>query len=144
MVKSSLASDGVFSSKYWDLAPPNVLTSVHGAMYNIALRFNTFKENYMYAIVKTGGKQYKVTPGEYLSVEKLDAEVGEKVELEVICVVDGSKVDLDTKAKAVATVLDQYKDKKKLVFKFKKRKNYKKLRGHRQNLTRIQIESIGE
>ena len=113
-------------------------------MYNIALRFNTFKENYMYAIVKTGGKQYKVTPGEYLSVEKLDAEVGEKVELEAICVVDGSKVDLDTKAKVVAIVLDQYKDKKKLVFKFKKRKNYKKLRGHRQNLTRIQIESIGE
>lgn len=113
-------------------------------MYNIALRFNTFKENYMYAIVKTGGKQYKVTPGEYLSVEKLDAEVVEKVELEAICVVDGSKVDLDTKAKVVATVLDQYKDKKKLVFKFKKRKNYKKLRGHRQNLTRIQIESIGE
>lgn len=99
----------------------------------------------MYAIVKTGGKQYKVTPGEYLSVEKLDAEVGDKVELEAICVVDGKKVELDKAAetKVVAVVLDQYRDKKKLVFKFKKRKNYKKLRGHRQHLTRIQIESIG-
>lgn len=99
----------------------------------------------MYAIVKTGGKQYKVAAGEYLSVEKLDAEVGEKVELEAICVVDGGKVELTDagKTKVVAVVLDQYKGEKKLVFKFKKRKNYKKLRGHRQNLTRIQIESIG-
>ena len=92
----------------------------------------------MYAIVKTGGKQYKVAAGEYLSVEKLDAEVGEKVELEAICVVDGGKVELADagKTKVVAVVLDQYKGEKK-------RKNYKKLRGHRQNLTRIQIESIG-
>ena len=99
----------------------------------------------MYAIVKTGGKQYKMAAGEYLSVEKLDAEVGEKVELEAICVVDGGKVELADagKTKVVAVVLDQYKGEKKLVFKFKKRKNYKKLRGHRQNLTRIQIESIG-
>ena len=99
----------------------------------------------MYAIVKTGGKQYKVAAGEYLSVEKLDAEVGEKVELEAICVVDGSKVELADagKTKVVAVVLDQYKGEKKLVFKFKKRKNYKKMRGHRQYLTRIQVESIG-
>ena len=101
----------------------------------------------MYAIVKTGGKQYKVAAGEYLSVEKLDAEVGEKVELEAICVVDGAKVEADP-AKAAATkvtaiILEQFKGEKQLVFKFKKRKNYKKLRGHRQNLTRIQIESIG-
>lgn len=100
----------------------------------------------MYAIVKTGGKQYKVTPGEYLSVEKLDAEVGDKVELEAICVVDGKNVELEgaAKTKVVAVVLEQYKGKKQLVFKFKKRKNYKKMRGHRQQLTRIQIESIGD
>ena len=101
----------------------------------------------MYAIVKTGGKQYKVAPGDKLSVEKLDAEVGSQVELQPICIVDGSKVEADpskaAKTKVVATVLEQYKDKKVLVFKFKKRKNYKRLRGHRQNLTRIQIESIG-
>ena len=101
----------------------------------------------MYAIVKTGGKQYKVAPGDRLNVEKLDAEVGAKVDLEAICVVDGEKVEADP-AKAAATkvtaiVLEQFKGEKQLVFKFKKRKNYKKLRGHRQRLTRIEIESVG-
>lgn len=99
----------------------------------------------MYAIVKTGGKQYKVAAGDKLNVEKLNAEVGEKVELEAICVVDGETVEVANAAqtKVVAVVLEQFKGKKQLVFKFKKRKNYKKLRGHRQQLTRIQIESIG-
>ena len=99
----------------------------------------------MYAIVKTGGKQYKVAPGDILAVEKLDVAAGEKVELEAICVVDGDKVDVKDAAntKVEAIVLDQFKGEKQLVFKFKKRKGYKKLRGHRQNLTRIQIESVG-
>ena len=101
----------------------------------------------MYAIVKTGGKQYKVAPGDKLCVEKLDAEVGESVELTAICIVDGAKVEADpdkaAQTKVVATVLEQFKDKKKLVFKFKKRKNYHRLRGHRQQLTRIEIASIG-
>ena len=101
----------------------------------------------MYAIVKTGGKQYKVAPGDKLNIEKLDAAVGDKVELEAICVVDGAKVEADP-AKAAATkvtaiILEQFKGEKQLVFKFKKRKNYKKLRGHRQRLTRIEIESVG-
>ena len=90
----------------------------------------------MYAIVKTGGKQYKVAPGDKLNIEKLDAAVGDKVELEAICVVDGAKVEADP-AKAAATkvtaiILEQFKGEKQLVFKFKKRKNYKKMRGHRQ------------
>ena len=101
----------------------------------------------MYAIVKTGGKQYKVAAGDIIDIEKLEVAEGEKVELPVICVVDGEKVEADPAAaaatKVVATVLSQYKGKKQLVFKFKKRKNYKKLRGHRQNLTRVQIESVG-
>ena len=101
----------------------------------------------MYAIVKTGGKQYKVAPGDKLNLEKLDAAVGDKVELEAICVVDGAKVEADP-AKAAATkvtaiILEQFKGEKQLVFKFKKRKNYKKLRGHRQQLTRVEIESVG-
>ena len=98
----------------------------------------------MYAIVKTGGKQYKVAAGEYLSVEKLDAEVGEKVELEAICVVDGGKVELADagKTKVVAVVLDQYKGEKKLVFKFKKRKRYHRLKGHRQQLTKVKITKV--
>ena len=70
----------------------------------------------MYAIVKTGGKQYKVAPGDKLNIEKLDAAVGDKVELEAICVVDGAKVEADP-AKAAATkvtaiILEQFKGEK--------------------------------
>ena len=101
----------------------------------------------MYAIVKTGGKQYKVAPGDKLNVEKLDAEVGSQVELQAICIVDGDKVEADpakaAATKVTATVIEQFRGEKQLVFKFKKRKNYKKMRGHRQYLTRIQVESIG-
>ncbi|MEG0070601.1 MAG: 50S ribosomal protein L21 [Raoultibacter sp.] len=101
----------------------------------------------MYAIVKTGGKQYKVAPGDILEIEKLDIEPGKKVALDAICIVDGDKVEADpaaaAKTKVEAIVLDQFKGEKQLVFKFKKRKNYKKLQGHRQNLTRVRIESVG-
>ena len=100
----------------------------------------------MYAIVKTGGKQYKVSTGDCLNVEKLEGEAGDKVALTAIAVVDGSKVVADpaeaAKTKVEATIVEQFKGEKQLVFKFKKRKNYKKLRGHRQQLTRIQITSI--
>ena len=88
----------------------------------------------MYAIVKTGGKQYKVAPGDKINIEKLNVEPGDKVE---------SDPEKAAKTKVVATVLEQFKGDKALVFKFKKRKNYKKLRGHRQNLTRVKIESVG-
>ena len=100
----------------------------------------------MYAIVKTGGKQYKVAPGDKLNIEKLDAEVGATVELPVICFVDGDVVEADpakaSAKKVTAEVVEQFKGPKQLVFKFKKRKNYKKLRGHRQQLTRVEIKSI--
>ena len=70
----------------------------------------------MYAIVKTGGKQYKVAPGDRINIEKLDAEVGAEVELPVICVVDGETVEADpAKAaanKVVATVIEQFKGEK--------------------------------
>ncbi len=101
----------------------------------------------MYAIVKTGGKQYKVAPGDKICIEKMDAEPGTTVELPAICVVDGDKVEADpakaAATKVVATVLEHYKGKKQLVFKFKKRKNYKKLRGHRQQLMRVHIDAVG-
>ena len=102
----------------------------------------------MYAVVKTGGKQYKVEPGTVLSIEKLVAEVGDEVELPVIFVSDGETIEADpakaAATKVVAKVLDQYKGKKQLVFKFKKRKGYKKLNGHRQQLTRVRIISVGD
>ena len=87
----------------------------------------------MYAIVKTGGKQYKVAVGDKLNIEKLDAEVGATVEA------DPAKA---AAKKVTAEVVEQFKGPKQLVFKFKQRKNYKKLRGHRQQLTRVEIKSI--
>ena len=102
----------------------------------------------MYAVVKTGGKQYKVAPGDVISIEKLKAEVGEEVELPVIFIADGDTIEADPEkaaaTKVTAEVIDQYKGKKQLVFKFKKRKGYKKLRGHRQQLTRVRIISVGD
>ena len=101
----------------------------------------------MYAIVSTGGKQYKVATDDVITVEKIEGEAGSKVELEVIFLNDGKKIVTDpaklAKAKVTAEILEQFKGEKQLVFKFKKRKNYKKLRGHRQRLTRIEIESVG-
>ena len=101
----------------------------------------------MYAIVKTGGKQYKVSAGDFLNVEKLNAEAGDTVALDVIAVVDGDKIEAHpakaSKTKVEAVVVEQFKGEKQLIFKFKKRKNYKRTRGHRQNLTRIQITAVG-
>ena len=101
----------------------------------------------MYAIVKTGGKQYKVAEGDKLNIEKLDAQVGDKVELEAICIVDGDKVEADpakaAKFVVTAEVLEQFKGEKQIVFKFKKRKGYKKLNGHRQQLTKVRVVSVG-
>ena len=101
----------------------------------------------MYAIVKRGGKQYKVAPGDRINTEKPDAEGGAEAELPVTCVADGETVEADpakaAATKVVATVIEQFKGEKVLVFKFKKRKNYKKLRGHRQQLTRVEIKSVG-
>lgn len=101
----------------------------------------------MYAIVKTGGKQYTVKPGDVLDVEKIEGEAGDKVDLQVLLLNDGNKVVADAaeaaKVKVTAEIIDQHKGKKQLVFKFKKRKNYKKLRGHRQQLTRVEIKSVG-
>lgn len=101
----------------------------------------------MYAIIKTGGKQYKVAAGDYLNVEKLDAEVGAKVELEAIAIVDGDKIEADpakaAQTKVEAEVVEQFRGEKQLIFKFKKRKNYKRTRGHRQYLTRVKICAVG-
>ncbi len=100
----------------------------------------------MYAIVKTGGKQYTVKPGDVFDVEKLEGEAGDKVELEVIFLNDGTNIVTDAeglaKTKVVAQIVDQHKGKKQIVFKFKKRKGYKRTKGHRQNLTKIAIVDV--
>ncbi len=101
----------------------------------------------MYAVVKTGGKQYKVTPGEVLKVEKLNAEVGSEVELpDVLMVIKDDDIQVGTpvieNASVKAKVLEHGKAKKVIVFKKKRRKGYKKKRGHRQHFTTIEIQDI--
>ena len=100
-----------------------------------------------YAVIRTGGKQYLVHEGEYLSVEKLDLEAGTKFDItDVLLVIDGDKVivgqPIVSNAKVVATIDEQYRDAKKIVFKYKKRKNYRVKNGHRQSLTKITINKI--
>jgi large subunit ribosomal protein L21 len=99
----------------------------------------------MYAVVKTGGKQHKVAVGEIISVEKLDAVAGTVVTLPVLFVSDEDKVLTGAEAAAItvtAEVLGQGKADKVLVFKFRKRKGSKTLRGHRQPLTLLKVTDI--
>ena len=100
----------------------------------------------MYAIIATGGKQYKVAKGDVLDVEKLDAQPGDKVELPVLLLNDGKQTIVDAAflqdKKVTAEVVEQFKGEKVLVFKFKKRKRYHRANGHRQNLTKIQIVEL--
>ncbi|MDY2777306.1 MAG: 50S ribosomal protein L21 [Collinsella sp.] len=100
----------------------------------------------MYAIVTTGGKQYKVATDDVLTVEKIEGEVGTKVELPVLFLNDGKKIVTDpaklAKAKVTAEIVDQFKGEKQLVYKFKKRKRYHKLQGHRQQLTKLKITKV--
>lgn len=101
----------------------------------------------MYAVLVTGGKQYRVQEGDVLFVEKLEAEVETTVELTEILAVgkeDGLVVGKPVVegAKVVAKILAQGKAKKIVVFKFKRKKDYRKKQGHRQAYTKIQIEKI--
>lgn len=98
-----------------------------------------------YAVVKTGGKQYRVEQGQYLLVEKLPADEGSTVELEPILFSgDQSVFDADglKKVKVSAKVLGHEKGEKLRVFKFKPKRGYKRTAGHRQKLTRIEITEI--
>jgi len=101
----------------------------------------------MYAIIKTGGKQYRVTKGEKLKLEKLDAEIGKKVVFdEVLSVGEGADLEIGTPylkdTTVEAKVLDEGKSKKIEVVKFKRRKNYKRNFGHRQHYSLVEITNI--
>jgi len=100
----------------------------------------------MYAVIKTGGKQYKVTEGEFLRVEKLEGEIGDTVEFAEVLMVGGENAVVGAPvvpgASVTARISVQGKGKKVLVFKSKKRKGTRKLRGHRQHLTVLKIEKI--
>ena len=99
----------------------------------------------MYAIIENGGKQYKVSEGDVLKVEKLPAEVGSEVTFNFVMVSDDKcvKVGIDVKnAKVTAKVEAQDKFKKIIVFKYKAKKNERKKQGHRQPFTAVKIEKI--
>lgn len=101
----------------------------------------------MYAIIQTGGKQYKVEAGDEVLVEKLNAEIGAEVEFDVLLVADEAGVKIGTPVvegvKAKAKVLEQGKGEKVIVFKYKPKKNIRKKNGHRQPYTKVEILSIG-
>ncbi len=101
----------------------------------------------MYAVIRSGGKQHRVEPGSKLKVERLDGKVGSKIELkEVLMVESDGKVTIGDplvkKAKVKATVLDQAREKKIIVFKMKRKKQYRRRRGHRQAYTELLINDI--
>jgi len=101
----------------------------------------------MYAVVKTGGKQYRVAKDDVIIVEKLSANAGTAVELDEVLILDNGKqtfigTPLVDGARVAATVLDQTRGEKIIVFKKKRRKDYKRKKGHRQDLTVLRITEI--
>ncbi|MGH9341705.1 MAG: 50S ribosomal protein L21 [Acidobacteriota bacterium] len=101
----------------------------------------------MYAIIQSGGKQYRVSQGDRIKVERLEGEVGNQVTFdEVLLVGGGNPVEVGnpvvSNARVMGTIVEQGKGDKVLVFKFKRRKMYRKLRGHRQLFTGIKIDEI--
>jgi large subunit ribosomal protein L21 len=101
----------------------------------------------MYAVIKTGGKQYRVAAGEKLKIEQIPAEVGAEITLDqVLMVGDGESVKIGAPlvqgASVKAKVLSQGRHDKVKIFKMRRRKHYQKHQGHRQNFTEIQISGI--
>jgi len=102
----------------------------------------------MYAVIQTGGKQYRVSVGDKLKVESLEAEAGSTIELDnVLMVADGEDVQVGSpllETKVTAKVTGHGRGEKILVYKMKRRKNYRRTQGHRQNFTEVEVLSIGD
>ena len=101
----------------------------------------------MYAVIKTGGKQYKVAEGDTLKVEKLTSEIDKSVNIDsVLSVIDGDKVTIGTPivkgASVDATVVSHGRGDKVIIFKMNRRKHYRKTQGHRQSFTELKINKI--
>jgi large subunit ribosomal protein L21 len=104
-------------------------------------------EAHVYAIVECGGRQYRAEAGHSFSVEKLPFEVGDQIELDnVLLVSDGAAISIGkptvTGAVVKATVVEQYRGKKILVWKYRPKKRYRRRQGHRQSYTRLRIDEI--
>jgi large subunit ribosomal protein L21 len=101
----------------------------------------------MFAVIKTGGKQYVIKEGDVLSIEKLDVEAGQKILFDEVLLIDADEQTLIgtprvANAAVKAEVVKNFKDDKILVFKKKRRKQYRRTRGHRQPLTEVKVEKI--
>ncbi len=99
----------------------------------------------MFAVIRTGGKQYRVQKDDKILVEKVEGKQGDKVDLDVLFLSDGKDVKLGSAvegAKVSATVVEQTRGPKIVIFKKKRRQNYRRKRGHRQDLTLVQITDI--
>ena len=100
----------------------------------------------MFAVIQTGGKQYRVAEGDRLRVEKLAGDVGAKVTFDKVLLVGGDSVKVGTPlvsgAKVSAEIVAQDRDKKVIVFKFRRRKNYRRKQGHRQPFTELKITGV--
>jgi large subunit ribosomal protein L21 len=102
----------------------------------------------MYAIIKSGARQYKVQPESVIAVNRLALDAGAAFETDQVLLVgdEGQHAQVGAPfvagARVTGTVLEHFRDRKVLIFKFKRRKNYRRKRGHRQEMTRIQISSI--
>lgn len=100
----------------------------------------------MYAIIKTGGKQYVVEEGKVISIEKLDVEEGAEVTFDKVLLVSGDDVKIGAPnvagAKVTGKVLEQGKERKIRIFKYKAKSNYRRRQGHRQPFTKVKIEKI--
>ena len=97
----------------------------------------------MHAIIETGGKQYRVAPGETLRVEKLDGDIGSEIELPVKAAFNDAG-ELISVAPVKATITGNGRGEKIIVFKFKRKKQYKKTIGHRQHYTQVRVGAIGD
>ena len=95
-----------------------------------------------YAIIQAGGKQFRVAEGDVIKVPSITAEVGSAVEFNALLSADGDQVELGD-GRVKATVVEHGRGPKVIVFKKKRRKQYKKTHGHRQNFTAVRIESLG-
>ncbi len=99
-----------------------------------------------YAVIRTGGKQYRVTPGQQITIEKIDGARGEKVVFGEVLMLGGEQTVVGTPlvdgVTVQATVWEQTRDNKIMIHKHKRRKNYRKSQGHRQWITRVRIEAI--
>lgn len=100
----------------------------------------------MYAIIETGGKQFKVSEGDIINIEKIDVEVGQSYDFTNVLMISNDDLKVGNpflaSAKVTATVVEQAKDKKIVIFKYKPKKDHRKKRGHRQPFTKVKIEKI--